>query len=731
MMSDLSMQSRHSLLSRFRPLVWFVACFLVVAFVTRLILLWMTGAEVPPSPGNWLYVFGVGLGYDLVTVVYAAWPLVVFLWLVPTRRGRLSAGRQWLLYALALALLCGACLGFLRWHFNADWKTAWPVLLPFLYALPLAAFTSTSRTGQWMLRALCLLLLFGLLFVAVSELTFWDEFGTRFNFIAVDYLIYTREVIGNIEESYPIGRWLTMLAIAAVIIVALSRRSLRTEDDTSRFGARSLVVLGWLVLTVIVTVSVNSGMKERMDNTYVNSLAGNGIYEFFAAFRNSNLNFHRFYRTLPDDKAYAIVRQMLQTPDAHFVSEDPHDLTRAIRHVGPERHLNVVLISVESLSADYLGVFGNPQGLTPNLDKLASQSLFFENTYANGTRTVRGLEALALSVPPTPGDSLVKQPHNEGLFSLAGVFNQRGYVSEFVYGGYGYFDNMNAFFGNDGYRAIDRRDIPATATIHSENVWGVADEDLYTLAMAQMDSIHDQDKPFFVHIMTTSNHRPYTWPAGRVPMAQGTRGGAVQYTDWAIGDFIARMRVKPYFRDTVFVITADHCAASAGRTRIPLNRYHIPLYIYSPAHIRPRRVARMVSQIDIPPTLLGLLNFSYRSRFFGRDIFSLPRGEERAYPSTYQNLGYLSGQRLTVLSPRRKVEQVKPDPATGGAAPYPQLDPTQLDQAVAIYQVAYDEFVSGRMHWRESDATPVPPLPVPASSARAPSETTRAATNQP
>lgn len=693
-----------------------MVCFIAIAFVTRVILLWMTGTEVPPSASNWIYVFGVGLGYDLVTGMYAAWPLVIFLWLVPTRRGHLSAGRQWLLYALSLALLCGACLLFLRWHFNADWKTAWPVLLPFLYAFPLVAFTSTSRTGQWVLRALCLVLLFGLLFVAVSELTFWEEFGTRFNFIAVDYLIYTREVIGNIQQSYPIGWWLTMLTLAAIVIVALSRRPLRTADDTSRFGARSLVVLAWLVVTVITAATVNSGTKERMGNTYVNALAGNGIYEFVAAFRNSTLDFHRFYRQLPDAQAYATVRAMLQTPEATFVSNDPHDLTRAIHHAGPERHFNVVLVSVESLSADYLGVFGNSEGLTPNLDKLADQSLFFQNTYANGTRTVRGLEALALSVPPTPGDSLVKQAGSDGLFSLADIFNQRGYVSEFVYGGYGYFDNMNAFFGNNGYRAVDRRDIAASATIHSENVWGVSDEDLYTLAMARMDDIHGQNKPFFLHIMTTSNHRPFTWPDDRVPMAQGERGGAVQYTDWAIGDFITRMRAKPYFRDTVFVITADHCASSAGRTRIPLNRYHIPWYVYAPAHIQPRRVTRVVSQIDIPPTVLGLLNFSYRSRFFGRDIFQTPSGEERAYPSTYQNLGYLSGERLTVLSAGRKAEQVKPNALSGDAVAYAQLDQVRLDQAIAIYQVAYDEFASGRMRWRESDAAPVGSAPASALS---------------
>jgi phosphoglycerol transferase MdoB-like AlkP superfamily enzyme len=276
---------------------------------------------------------------------------------------------------------------------------------------------------------------------------------------------------------------------------------------------------------------------------------------------------------------------------------------------------------------------------------------------------------------------------------------------------------MDYFFGHNGYKDIDRRDIPANATIHSENVWGVADEDLYTLAMTQMDKIHAEGKPFFLHIMTTSNHRPYTWPQGRVDLPQGKRNGAVKYTDWAIGDFIRRMRAKPYFRDTVFVITADHCADSSGKSRIPINHYLIPLLIYSPAHIAPRRIERMTSQIDIPPILLGLLHFSYRSRFFGHNVLDLPPGRDRAFPSTYQNLGYLRGDRLTILSPNRKLEQVKPDPVTGGATPYRQVDQADVRQTIAAYQVAYDEFHSGRMHWRASDATPVLPLPAPAASA--------------
>lgn len=712
---------------RFRPLLWLAITFVAISFVTRVVLLIMSGHEVPHTPLNLLYAFGVGFGYDLITYIYVAWPLVLFLWLVPTRRASVSGLGQWLLWLLALALVYALCLGVLYALYRAHLGMTWPLVVLFLLVLPIPGFAYVSRGGQWALYGLALVLLYGLLFVAASELVFWNEFSVRFNFIAVDYLVYTTEVIGNIRESYPIGRWLALLVVGALVVFAIGRRGLRARDDGSRFWQRGRIVLLWLVLTVVSLAAVNGGMKDRTDNNYVNELAGNGIYQFFNAFRSSHLDYAKFYRTLPDDQAFRLVREGLKTPDATYISEDPHDLTRAIRRVGPERHLNVVLISVESLSGDYLGTFGSKENITPYLDSLVSQSLFFDNLYANGTRTVRGLEALSLSVPPTPGDSLLKEHNNENLLSLANIFNDRGYQSDFVYGGYGEFDNMNYFFGHNGYRTVDRRDIPKGATIHSENVWGVADEDLYTLALKQMDDAHAAGKPFFLHIMTTSNHRPYTFPAGRVSQANQTRAGAVAYTDWSIGDFIKRARAKSYFDDTVFVITADHCASSAGKTSVPINRYHVPLWIYAPKHIQPQRVERLMGQVDIAPTVLGLLNFSYRSRFFGYDLFQLEPGRERAFPATYEKLGYLHNDVLTVLEPQRKLEQMKPDYATGDASPINPQNESQIDQAIAYYQVASELFRHGGLARRPADSTAVEPLPAAATSAPAPAPASSAA----
>ena len=698
---------------RFRPLLWLAITFIAIALVTRVALLVMSGDDVPHSPLDLLYSFGVGLGYDLITFIYVAWPMVLFLWLVPARRARISGVGQWLLYLLGMALLYAACLSlvFLCWHVHVH--ESWPLVILFLFFLPMPALAYSGRSGQWSMYLMGLVLLYGLLFVAACELVFWNEFSVRFNFIAVDYLVYTTEVIGNIRESYPIFTWLGLLVIATLVLFALSKRGLRTRDDGSRFWQRGSVALLWLVLTVLSLFAVNGGMKDQTSNSYVNELAGNGIYQFFAAFRSSHLDYAKFYRTLPDDKAFGILREQLKTPDATFVNKDPQDLTREIRHIGDEKHLNVVLISVESLSGDYLGTFGNKENLTPYLDSLVSQSVFFDNLYANGTRTVRGLEALSLSVPPTPGDSLIREHHNENLFSLADIFNDRGYQSDFVYGGYGYFDNMNYFFSHNGYRTVDRGDIPKDAPIHSQNVWGVSDEDLYTLALQQMDDIHNDGKPFFLHIMTTSNHRPYTYPAGRVPQIAPSRPGSVAYTDWSIKDFIERARSKPYFDNTVFVITADHCASSAGKTTLPINHYHIPLWIYSPKNFPPQRVKQVMGQLDIPPTLLGMLNFSYRTRFFGQDVFQLPPNEGHALPGTYEKLGYLRDNALTVLEPQRKLEQFTPDYATGDATPINPQNQTLIDQAVSYYQVASEQFRRGQLVHRPSDSTPVTPLPAP------------------
>jgi phosphoglycerol transferase MdoB-like AlkP superfamily enzyme len=561
------------------------------------------------------------------------------------------------------------------------------------YALiPLAAYLiivprsfSRKRWHTWLVRILFTLFVAVLVFDGCAEYLFFDEFGTRFNFIAVDYLIYTSEVIGNISESYPLGPIFTGIAALSLLIVWLLKKRLDHAADTTFTGGfrRSGALL--LIPGLAVLAFVNISQTAISTNNFANELAGNGIYNLVAAFRNNELSFSQFYRTAPEDKVLARLHALVAERNNRYIALDSGRLTRHITAEGPEKRLNLIVVVEESLSSEYLGIFGNKKNRTPNLDRLAASSLLFTNLYATGTRTVRGLEALALSIPPLPGTSVVKRPDNGGFRSWGEILNAKGYDSTYIYAGHGYFDNMNAFFSANGYKIVDRSNF-GKDEITFANVWGVCDEDLFRKTIRVAGASHAAGRPFFSMVMTTSNHRPFTYPEGRIdiPSKKG-RSGGVKYADYAIGRFIADASREPWFRDTIFVIVADHCANSAGKTDIPVRKYEIPMLVHAPYHIKPGRVDRLMSQIDVAPTLLGLMNMSYDTDFMGRDVLKDSGSAPRAFISTYQKLGYLTEDQLLVLGPRKYAAQYQTDRKSEALKPRP-IDEQLLGDMLAYYQ---------------------------------------------
>ena len=496
-----------------------------------------------------------------------------------------------------------------------------------------------------------------MLFNVVAEYTFFDEFATRFNFIAVDYLIYTNEVISNIMESYPVNWILAGLLLLNIFAFLPARKHLSLSFSyKSRIGSRLKVGAAFLLLPVLSFLTVDLSLTHISPNNYANELAGNGIYCLFSAFRNNELDFNKFYVTKDDKSVLTHLKGVLQEKNSRFESLAGPSVSRVIQPVRAEKHLNIVLIIEESLSAEFLTSFGNDKGITPNLDKLAKESLFFTHLYATGTRTVRGLEALTLSMPPLPGTSIVKRPKNENFVSWGSVMKEKGYDNKFIYAGHGYFDNMNYFYATNGFTTIDRTNF-SKEEITFTNAWGVCDEDLFLKVIKEGDLSHANKKPFFSVVMTTSNHRPFTYPDGKIDIPSKTgREGGVKYSDYAIGRLLAESKKKPWFNDTIFVIVADHCAGSAAKLALPVKNYEIPLFVYAPAFIKPHVVDRMMSQIDVAPTLLGLLNFKYTSAFIGKDILTDDAWTERAFISTYQKLGYIQNDKLLVLGPKKEVD---------------------------------------------------------------------------
>jgi phosphoglycerol transferase MdoB-like AlkP superfamily enzyme len=415
-----------------------------------------------------------------------------------------------------------------------------------LYAILVPDRIFLSRYHKPLVYLVFLLTAYLLLFGAVAEYLFFDEFGVRFNFIAVDYLIYTHEVIGNIKESYPVN-WIfgTILAASILVLLLIKKFINQSLSKATTFTYRIKTAPLFIVLPFLSYALVDLSFANISQNSYAAELAGNGIYHLGAAFRNNELNYKKFYATKDTKLVLTQLRDLLKEKNNNFPTPDLHDITREIKNRGPEKRLNVIVIVEESLSAEYLGTFGNTQGLTPNLDKLAGQSLTFTHIYATGTRTVRGLEAITLSMPPMPGTSIIKRPGNENFFSWGSIMKERGYDNKFIYGGFGYFDNMNRFFAGNGFEVIDRN-VMNKDEITFANIWGICDEDLFKRVIAEAGKSYEHKKPFFSVVMTTSNHRPFTYPDGRVDIPSHTgRQGGVKYADYALGRFIDEAQKQP------------------------------------------------------------------------------------------------------------------------------------------------------------------------------------------
>ncbi|MGH8049112.1 MAG: LTA synthase family protein [Arenimonas sp.] len=559
------------------------------------------------------------------------------------------------------------------------------------FILFFTSLTHSNRPTAWPFRAKRGVAVFALsaflLFIVISEFVFWNEFGARFNFVAVDYLLYTNEVIGNIRESYSMPAIFGGMSLAAISVSLLVFRywKLESAQGYGFFPRIGIAALGLFLFFVVGTGSLNYTNQSNSENLANQELSHNGPASFLLASRENELDFKRYYSTLPN-QAYEAQAPAWPNPARDQASALP---------LAPK---HIVLIEIESLSASFMSSYGNTDNITPHLDELLNQGVWFSNLYATGTRTVRGLEAMSSGLPPLPGESIVRQSNNQNLYTLGSMLRKKSYQPMFMYGGYGYFDNMNAYFAGNGYAISDRNNFSSENTSFA-TVWGVADEMLFNEAIKQLDIDSGNGVKRFMHIMTTSNHRPYTYPDGRIDIPSKTgRNGAVKYTDWAIHNFLQAAKKKPWFDDTLFVIVADHNASVAGKLSLPPNKYLIPALLYAPKLLPAKRIDSMSSQIDLPPTILAMLGIKTGGVFFGQNLLA-DNPEQRAFLVNYQELGYLTPapdglRHLTLLGPKKRLENYSVS-ADGDLTRVPD-DRLKNDKAVALFQRVDDVFNGGK-----------------------------------
>ncbi|HLU18799.1 MAG TPA: LTA synthase family protein [Pusillimonas sp.] len=546
------------------------------------------------------------------------------------------------------------------------------MLAPWLGHMPWAV----AITGWWMMLCWMLFVL-----LELSTPQFIIEYDTRPNKLYVEYLRHPNEVFGMLWKGYKgllIGAALALAAFALLGHVLFGNG---VPDRPLPWWQASLMSVAALAISFIAirgTLShrpINPSTVAYCGDSMLNTLPLNSFYNVcYAIYSMKNeRSAADVYGGMDTDEMLAVVCEQAGIAPAQPKST-LHQQTATARRAEP---LNIVLIVQESLGAQYVGALGGAN-LTPCFDALAKIGWNFTRAYATGTRSVRGLEAVSAGFPPTISDAVLRLPGAQSnFFTLAQLLTQRDYRSRFIYGGEAHFDNMKSFFLGNGFTELHDR--PTFKNPKFVGTWGVSDEDMF-------DRLHDllsapPDQPTLTLAFSVSNHSPWEYPEGRIePVGDpATVENTVRYADWALGRFFEQARQSDYWKDTVFLVVADHDSRVGGASLVPLRHFHIPALILG-ADIAPRRDERLISQIDLAPTLLSVAGIDALHPMIGHDLTGAGGG--RAMMQYGENYGYLKHDQLLVLEPHKAARQFRysaPD----------KYEPTVLDTTLAHEALAH------------------------------------------
>jgi phosphoglycerol transferase MdoB-like AlkP superfamily enzyme len=565
-----------------------------------------------------------------------------------------------------------------------------------LWLLP-TRWLSRPRVRHTLLAFLCT----AVAFEAVVEFFFFEEFNARFNNIAVDYVLFPDEVVGNVFESYNVPLWASLsiaCGLLATWAVAPLHRNL--ELPSARWSERARA-LGGVTGTATLSIALLALLPREVGSDRVESeIAASGPVQLVRAFWTAELDYPLYYKTLPQAQAPERAAQVL---DAELVRAGEgaasYRLQRTVGAAKAERRMpQVVIVIEESLGSDFVGALGGEKNCTPELDRHIPSGLLLRNLVANGNRTVRGLEGILSSFVPLPGDSIVKRPKSEGVTTVATVFAANGYDTAFFYGGYGVFDHMKPFALGAGFQQfVEQSDLPDDAF---STIWGVADEYIFDALVERQARQQTEGRPFFATLLSVSNHKPYAVPAGRIPWPEGrkpTRELAVRYADWSVGRYLDTLRERGLADDTLVLVVGDHGARVYGKEEIPTHSYRIPAVFFgTDAALRGRTLDRLCSQIDLGPTLVELAGLNVQVPFLGTSLLGLPEQGGRAFVHHNRDVGILVDDALVVLQLQKQVayyersgrdqqdfRRVEPHAAS------PRLR-SLADDAAAVFGTAYE-----------------------------------------
>lgn len=529
-----------------------------------------------------------------------------------------------------------------------------PVLM--LFALP-KVFGPFVRL---FLRVYFLLFLLLAIYIENATFPFLAEFDVRPNDIFINYLAYPKEVLGNIWSSYKPELFVAfaMMGVVGYYYWKWTRHSFEKAFEAA-WWVRILFVLP---LSAVLFIGIRSSFSHRAANTstavytnshLVNEITKNSLYSIGYAYYSQKRHGTDLskYGKMPLDEAYRRVASQLRIPVGSREHPFFRQQTTHFRHDKPK---NLVIFVQESLGAQFVGALGNKEGITPNIDRLSEESIFFDNLYSNGTRSVRGIAGSTAGILAVPGEGVLKRNKAQSdFFSVSSLLKPHGYHSSFIYGGVSNFDNMRSWFMGNGFdEIIDQPKFKDPAFL---GIWGVCDEDLVARADEEFREMHADNKPFVSVLFSTTNHTPFEFPPGRIELIEGEPENgvknAIKFADYAIGKLIDDAKKGGYFDDTVFMVIADHNVRTYGDDLVPVNMYHIMGMILG-GGVEPQRVQKLSSQPDVLATALDAVGMDLSYPILGKSIFE--DAEKDAVLMQFHDMYALrNGDEVAIIQPNK------------------------------------------------------------------------------
>lgn len=506
--------------------------------------------------------------------------------------------------------------------------SCYAMFLPLCLALFLTFFPRSPFLRKTICFAVCAEI--GLAaFMEAIGVPFIAEYDLRPNVLFIEYLKYPGEVFSMIAagfktEAAAVGIIAFIAVLAAKKLACAATQAIPDDMSIKNRAAASVIIL---VTAVFAVIGARGSLDHRPINLatvaystdkLANDLAGNSVYNAAQAAKSylSKTDAFDLYETIPEKEIAALVRSDIE---AEKIEAQNYGPTWAKHQATGTSEKNIVIVLLESHGSRFAKSFGGDD-LSPNLDKIASKGWAFRNLYASGVRSARGIEAVTSGFPPSPSQAVIKTDKGQhDFFTIADALKTRGYLTQFIYGGESYFDGMRSYMlGNGWTDIIDRKDFDNPKFAGS---WGASDEDLFEKAHGAFLKMHADGKKFFSLVFTVSNHVPYEYPDGLIePIGEkASMENAVRYADAALGKFFEKAMAAPYFKDTVFLVIADHDMRTVGSDSIPVARFKIPGIILG-GGIDAKNDFRLASQLDMPQTLLSIAGVGTVNPMIGHDL---------------------------------------------------------------------------------------------------------------